>query len=181
LKDQLYNYVDTLKQDDWDVYLPVVQLMYNTTVSLTTGYTPMLLMTGREARMPSWERLCGNDPRNPNCEVTSTYVEGLVSAMKEYQKFASGQIQSGKDRLDVRVRKPLEFKEYEPGQKFFRARRPKTTFNSSTEKESWKISMKLLERFEGPYEIIRKINPVLYDANIDGKEVRVHAINMKPF
>jgi hypothetical protein len=49
------------------------------------------------------------------------------------------------------------------------------------DEEEWKISMKLLERYEGPYRIIRKINPVLYDADIGGREVRVHAVNMKPF
>ena len=57
LKDQLYHFVDTLKQDDWDIYLPTVQLMYNSTVSMATGYTPMLLMTGRETQMPSFNHL----------------------------------------------------------------------------------------------------------------------------
>jgi len=36
LKDQLFHFVDNLKQDDWDSFLPTVQLMYNTTVSLAT-------------------------------------------------------------------------------------------------------------------------------------------------
>jgi hypothetical protein len=71
--------------------------------------------------------------------------------------------------------------EYEEGQKFFRVRRPISQFHSLVDEEAWKVSMKLMERFEGPYKIIRKINPVLYDANIDGKEERVHAVNMKPF
>ena len=46
---------------------------------------------------------------------------------------------------------------------------------------SLKISQQLLERFEGPYKIVGKISPVLYDAVVNGKEVRVHASNMKPF
>jgi len=29
--------------------------------------------------------------------------------------------------------------------------------------------------------IIRRITPVLYEADIDGKVVTVHAVNMKPF
>ena len=33
----------------------------------------------------------------------------------------------------------------------------------------------------GPYRITEKINPVLYEAEIDGKKVRVHAVNMRPF
>jgi hypothetical protein len=49
------------------------------------------------------------------------------------------------------------------------------------EEEAWKISAKLLERWEGPYRITKRINPVLYEAEIDGETVRVHAVNMKPF
>ena len=71
--------------------------------------------------------------------------------------------------------------EYEVGQKFLRVRRPISSFKSADEEEKWKISMKLLERYEGPYEIIRKISPILYDADINGVETRVHAINMKPY
>jgi hypothetical protein len=182
LKDQLYHYVDTLKQDDWDVYLPTVQLMYNTTVSLSTGYTPMLLMTGREARMPAFshmaeqvEKVKKNDP------LSNELVLKMVETMRGYHEFALRQTERNKGRFNVKVRKPLEFVEYEPGQEFLRIRRPISTFKSADEKEAWKISMKLLERYEGPYKIIRKINPVVYDADINGKEVRVHAGNMKPF
>jgi transposase InsO family protein len=182
LKDQLYHYVDTLKQDDWDVYLPTVQLMYNTTVSLSTGFTPMLLMTGREARMPAFSHMAEQvDQIQRKSPLSNELVLKMVETMRGYHDFALKQTERNKGRFNVRVRQPLEFVEYQPGQKFLRVRRPISTFKSADEEEAWKISMKLLERFEGPYEIIRKINPVLYDAQINGKEVRVHAGNMKPF
>ena len=182
LKDQLYHYVDTLKQDDWDVYLPTVQLMYNTTVSLSTGFTPMLLMTGREARMPAFSHMAEQvDQIQRKSPLSNELVLKMVETMRGYHDFALKQTEKNKGRFNVRVRQPLEFVEYQPGQKFLRVRRPISTFKSADEEEAWKISMKLLERFEGPYEIIRKINPVLYDAQINGKEVRVHAGNMKPF
>ena len=62
-----------------------------------------------------------------------------------------------------------------------KVKRPISSFKSVDEEEKWKISMKLLERYEGPYEIIRKISPILYDANVGGVETRVHASNMKPY
>jgi hypothetical protein len=62
-----------------------------------------------------------------------------------------------------------------------RARRPISSFKSSEEKEAWKISAKLLERWEGPHIITKRINPVLYEAEINGELARVHAVNMKPF
>jgi hypothetical protein len=61
------------------------------------------------------------------------------------------------------------------------AKRPLTKFRSDKDKRIWKISMKLLERYEGPYVITKIINPILYEANINGEDTRVHAINMKPF
>ena len=79
------------------------------------------------------------------------------------------------------MKQPLEFVEYEVGQQFMRVRRPISQFQSADEKDAWKISAKLLERYEGPYVIVSKVNPILYEAEIDGKLVRVHAVNMKPF
>ena len=181
LKDQLFHYVDTLKQDDWDVYLPTVQLMYNTTVSLATGFTPMLLMTGREARMPSFNHMDSVDLEREKSVLSNEYVLKTIETMRAYQDFALKQTERNKERLNVRVRRPLEFVEYEEGQKFMKTKRPVSTFKSADEEEAWKVSMKLMERWEGPYTVIRKISPVLYDADVDGKEERVHAINMKPF
>jgi hypothetical protein len=181
LKDQLFNYIDGLRQNDWDVYLPTVQLLYNTTVSLATGFTPMLLMTGREARMPSFTHMGkvveSMDPRN----VDNEYVRDMVARMRGYEDFAIEQTEKNKLRFNVRVRQPLEFVEYKIGQKFMLTRRPMTKFKSDEEKSAWKLSMKLLERYEGPYVVTKVINPVLYEAVINGEETRVHAVNMKPF
>ena len=181
LKDQLFHYVDNLKQDDWDVYLPTVQLMYNTTVSLATGYTPMLLLTGREARMPSLDHLAIEHSGLSRDVLNNAYVLKMIETMRGYQDFALGQTEKNKKRFNVRVKQPLEFVEYEIGQQFMRVRRPLSSFKSADEKEAWKITAKLLERYEGPYRITGKVNPVLYEAEIDGKVVRVHAVNMKPF
>ena len=80
-----------------------------------------------------------------------------------------------------RVKPPLEFVEYEVGQKFMLFKRPVSGFKSVAEEEAYKISMKLLDRYEGPYVIVNKINPILYEANIEGVIKRVHAIHMKPY
>jgi hypothetical protein len=139
-------------------------------------------MTGREARMPAFnhmaeraDKVARKDPH------TNELVLKMVETMRGFHEFALQQTTRNKGRFNLRVRKPLEFVEYETGQEFLRVRRPISSFKSAEEKEAWKISMKLLERYEGPYKVIRKINPVLYDADINGKEVRVHAGNMKPF
>jgi hypothetical protein len=181
LKDQLFNYIDTLKQNDWDLYLPTVQLLYNTTVSLATGYSPMLLMTGKESKMPSFnhmEKIVGSlQPEMLNNE----YVRGLVNSMRDYHECTLDQTEKNKLRFNVRVKQPLEFIEYEVGQKFMLVRRPISEFKSIDDEQAYKISMKLVERYEGPYVITKKICPVLYEANVEGVLKRVHAIHMKPF
>ena len=110
LKDQLFHFVDKLKQDDWDVYLPTVQLMYNTTVTLATGYTPMLLMTGREARMPSFNHM-EEVAENIRAEKMdeNEFVLKMVEIMRAYHDFAFKQTLKNKERFNVRVKQPLEF------------------------------------------------------------------------
>jgi hypothetical protein len=54
------------------------------------------------------------------------------------------------------------------------------TFRSVQERETNKINVKLAARFEGPYKVVRKVNAVVYVAEIDGEQKRIHAVNMKP-
>jgi hypothetical protein len=150
-------------------------------VSLATGYAPMLLMTGREARMPSFSHLKTEEKRLVKDLVNNKYVLKMIESMQSYHNFAIAQTEKNKDRFNVRVRKPLEFVEYELDQNFLRVRRPTSSSKSVDAEEKWKISMKLLERYEGLYKIIRKISPVLYDADVEGVVTRVHAGNMKPY
>ena len=136
LKDQLFHYVDNLKQDDWDVYLPASQLMYNTTVSLATGYTPMLLMPRREVRMSSLNHLASEDRDLQKDVVNNAYLLKMIETMCGYKDFALNQTEKNKNRFNVRVRQPLEFVEYKEGQNFMRVRRPISSFKSADEKEA---------------------------------------------
>jgi hypothetical protein len=72
------------------------------------------------------------------------------------------------------------YREYAPGDMFYRKRNPMREFKSETDKEKYKIARKLQARWEGPYRIVRRLNPVLYETEVEGKKVTVHAINMKP-
>ena len=112
LKDQLFNYIDTLKQNDWDLYLTTVQLFYNTTVSLATGYSPMLLMTGRESKMPSYNHKESVVKNLQNEMINNEYDRELVNSMRDYHEHVIDQTEKNKLRFNVRVKQPLEFIEY---------------------------------------------------------------------
>jgi hypothetical protein len=74
----------------------------------------------------------------------------------------------------------LEFKEYAVGDMFYRKRNQVRTFRSVQEKEAYKINVKLAASLEGPYKVVNKVNAVVYVAEIDGEQKRIHAVNMKP-
>lgn len=57
---------------------------------------------------------------------------------------------------------------------------PKRFYKSAIEEADYHLSSKLQARFAGPYRITEVLSPVLYRAEIHGREKTIHAINMKP-
>ena len=57
---------------------------------------------------------------------------------------------------------------------------PKRFYIDTSKKEKTKILAKLQYRWVGPYRISRVLSPVLYEAFVHGRTIRVHAVNMKP-
>ena len=61
-----------------------------------------------------------------------------------------------------------------------RLKKPVYEFKSADDEVSYKINAKLQARYDGPHRVIRKLSPILYEAEIDGEEKRISAVNMKP-
>ena len=55
--------------------------------------------------------------------LNNDYVRGLVESIRRYHEDSVEQTEKNKLRFNVRVRRPLEFVEYE-GQKFIMVKRP---------------------------------------------------------
>ena len=195
LKSQLYHYVN-VKQSDWDKFLPTVQLMYNSTVCPSTGYTPNFMMFGREFSTPDVvvpeETLGGED-------VTQGWLEKMTKALGiawdtaliKTRARVGGPRESARNTLTIQEvnresnvgvarQRDRSYKEFKEGDRFFRKRNPVRTFKSASDRESYKLSLKLQARYEGPYKVKQRVNAVVFVADIDGEDVRVHAVNMKP-
>ena len=82
--------------------------------------------------------------------------------------------------VGVARQRDRSYKEFKEGDRFFRKRNPVRTFKSASDRESYKLSLKLQARYEGPYKVKQRVNAVVFVADIDGEDVRVHAVNMKP-
>jgi hypothetical protein len=206
MKDMLYNFTNE-RHNNWDKSVKLVAMLYNSTVNVSTGYTPYYLMFGREMNMVDDTQIQIKKDNN-----NGEYVEDLCEALSlawevtterehymatRYQRDQDNKnkmvelftaikrgdlekIQSEASQLQHIIKRKYEFREYEVGDTFYRKRHPVRAFKSAGEKEKWKISMKLQSRYQGPYVITERINAVLYEAMINGVKCRVHAVNMKP-
>lgn len=192
MKDQLFHYA-SVRHDDWDLYLHTVMQSYNSTVNVATGYTPHYAMFGREMQTPE---MTNEEERK---KLAEGLEEGWVETMVDRLHYAwsaiserahknwlrgnrSGRSSSieGCNRIGKGKSRAHEFKEYKVGDYFYRKRNPMREFKSVSDQEKYKIAMKLQARYEGPYQVTERINPVLYGALVCGKTVVVHAVNMKP-
>ena len=84
------------------------------------------------------------------------------------------------DEYNKIPREPLLFEPYEAGDYFMLRRHPKRHVINRRTRERNKLTAKLQFRWTGPYRITEKLSPVLYKAMVHGKEMCVHAVNMKP-
>jgi hypothetical protein len=75
--------------------------------------------------------------------------------------------------------RPYEFRAYKIDDWFNRKRHPVKAFKNDGDKERYEVTMKLQPTYGGPYRMTGKINAVLYPTMIEGKEIRVHAVNVK--
>jgi hypothetical protein len=192
LKDQLFHFVEA-RQKDWDIFLPTVQLMYNTTVSTATSYTPYYLMFGRECNMPGMggmmdrrgDEVTLGEGEKPvgrlEKSVYEEWEEGLITSLQLAWEYVTARAHKNAVRGNRAGRSSgFEFREYQVGDMFYRKRNKQRVFRSAQEKETYKINFKLSARYEGPYRVIGKVNAVVYVAEIDGVKKRIHAVNMKP-
>ena len=61
IEEQLRHYVD-YHQSNWDEYLFLCEIAYNSSVHLSTGYTPYYLNHGEEMHLPLTQALTTNQP-----------------------------------------------------------------------------------------------------------------------
>jgi len=175
IKDALASFV-AQDQMDWDIHLPIIQLAYNTTINVATGYSPYFLLHGREAKASSEEWLKQDLPK-----TVDKLANDLVKVLSwTWENEIEKQILL-KEAVALKHNESIvDFPDYRPGEYVFYFRVPKRVFKNSARETEQKISAKLQPRYTGPYRVIKVISPVLYALDIHGRQVTGHAINMKP-
>ena len=159
---------------DWDETLGAITFAYNTSRQDSTRFTPFYLLYGREAKTPM-DITFGVPPIIPGNEEDADYPVRLAKTLKKARDVVITRMQrvheeqkreydKGRRNVIFKVGQLVLF--YKPIRKIGRAE-------------------KLLHRWHGPFEVIRQVTPVNYEAKLIGDESGnsevFHVVAMKPF
>ncbi|GFY16271.1 transposon Tf2-8 polyprotein [Trichonephila clavipes] len=172
LADMLSMYVD-VEMKNWDEILPFVTFAYNTAKQETTGFTPFYLLHGREAEttLDTMLPFCPNDFDDNN-------ITKIAARAEESRQLARVHTLRAQDKDRRRYDSKHQMVSYAPGDLVW----------VYTPVRKVGLSEKLLRRYFGPYQVLRRLSAVTYEVqDLDPasrkrklREV-VHVLRMKPY
>ncbi|GFX88036.1 retrovirus-related Pol polyprotein from transposon 297 [Trichonephila clavipes] len=172
LADMLSMYVD-VEQKNWDEILPFVTFAYNTAKQETTGFTPFYLLHGREAEttLDTMLPFCPNDFEDNN-------ITKIAARAEESRQLARVHTLRAQDKDRRRYDSKHQIVSYAPGDLVW----------VYTPVRKVGLSEKLLRRYFGPYQVLRRLSAVTYavqdfDPASRKRKLRevVHVLRMKPY
>ncbi|GFY13598.1 transposon Tf2-6 polyprotein [Trichonephila clavipes] len=172
LADMLSMYVD-VEQKNWDEILPFVTFAYNTAKQETTGFTPFYLLHGREAEttLDTMLPFCPNDFDDNN-------ITKIAARAEESRQLARVHTLRAQDKDRRRYDSKHQMVSYAPGDLVW----------IYTPVRKVGLSEKLLRRYFGPYQVLRRLSAVTYavqdfDPASRKRKLRevVHVLRMKPY
>lgn len=165
-------YVD-LEHKTWDAILPYATFAYNTAVQETTQVTPFQLVYGRTVTTTLDAMLPVDDDNNPYD------VDDFLQRAEEARQLARFRIRQQQRRDASYYNLRRREVQYHPGDKVW----------VWTPVRRRGLSEKLLRRYFGPYEVIRRVGDLNYEV-IPHEQERskrhihaevVHVVRMKPY
>lgn len=159
-------------QKDWDRWIPMYLMAYRSSKHETTSVTPAEMRFARELRLPL-DLLRGKSPVGEEESLEGGYVRKLRGKLEQIHDRA-------RDRMEVKSLQAKDWYDrgacrvsFEEGQKvwFYNPRRKKGR------------APKLQSSWEGPFEIIKKLNDVVFCIQRSAKHRRkiVHADRLGHF
>jgi len=146
LEEMLRNYVD-YNQTNWDQHLVEVEMAYNNSRQVSTGFSPFFLNTGQHPNLPitlAVTAAAGNN--NPTSEqMLDSIQKNLEQARKNLEK-----AQQTQSKYADKKRRTLVFEEGD--------RVMVSTANMRTDERA----KKLLAKYIGPFTIVKKNSDVSY-------------------
>lgn len=158
-------------QKDWDKYLPILVLAYNASVQESTGFSPSLLMFGREITLPI--DLAIGKPANYLSKTYSDFANNLEEKLEKVHELTRTHLSiasdSQKRAYDHRIHKNV----FSEGSLVW-------LYNPSVKPGQ---CSKLSCKWTGPFTVIKRINDVVYriQKNARSKPKVVHHDRLKRY
>ena len=102
-------------QQDWDFKLPLFLLAYRSAVYETTGYTPSLMLFGRELRLPC-DLFVGHLPDTLS-SPEEEYLRDLLVCFEHVHNFDRERISLATERMKTRYNIKAMTHEFQEGEK----------------------------------------------------------------
>jgi len=138
-------------QRDWDRWIGMSLLAYRSARQETTGISPAELCLGRELKLPI-DLIYGSPPAEVGNSSIENYVSRLKTKLNEIHNEVRNRINMKTSRTKMLYDRKARLVDYEPGQKVW-LHNPRKIIGRAP---------KLQSNWEGPYEIVKKINDVVY-------------------
>lgn len=138
-----------VNQDNWDQCIPLFMMAYRSAIHDTTGYSPAMVVFGRELRLP-----CDVKFGSPETEPVTKqdYTTELRQRMINVHATVRDNIVKASDRMKTRYDRRSNSIGFKEGDLVW-------LYNPKRRKGK---SPKLQQSWEGPYKVIKQINDVVY-------------------
>lgn len=161
IEDMLRAYTNS-RQDNWDEYLPCVEIAYNKSVQASTGYAPYYLNTGRE--FPSVITRALDDISSIRNEAASSIAQRWNTALEDAKQHLL-QAQQRQARYADQHRRELQFQVGD-----------RVLLSTENLRSSLLVgASKLLSKYIGPYTIKRVISRTAYELDLP-PTMRMHPV-----
>lgn len=173
LEDVLSKFVSN-HQRDWDQHIPLALMAYRSSVHESTGFSPSMLMFGREIELPI-DLLYGPHPEKQGNLIGSegSYLWNLTQTLWSIHNIAREKMKQASDRQKRQYDHKICARQYRVGD-------PVWVFNPTKTKGR---SPKLQCQWMGPYYIAEVYTDLIYKIkrSSESKENIIHHDRLKPY
>jgi hypothetical protein len=163
LEKMILSFIDK-NHKDWDLYLPLLMAAYRSTVHPATGYTPNMMMLGREVHLPV--DIIFPIPQMAVPENAVEYVSELRSRLERCYHFGRQHLKQASERQKRNYDTRIKEASYKPGDLVYRLNPNKK---------------KLEIPWMGPYVITKKLSDVVYRMVNKKRSMVIHHDQLKPY
>ncbi|GBO27036.1 hypothetical protein AVEN_224525-1 [Araneus ventricosus] len=135
-------------QTDWDAHLLLFLLAYRSADHEMTGFTAADMLFGRTLRLPC-DILFGRPSDTPSS--SNEYLNNLESSLKGLHVFARERIKLASERMKTRYDSRATDHHFNEGDQVW-------MYNPKRRRD---LSLKLQQKWEGPYTIVNRLNDVI--------------------